>query len=431
MSLLEKRRRPIVRDVLGVGFIKLLAIPATLGVAVILARTLGPSDYGTYAFALSLTNVVALFLTGGLAQLVTREVAFALHDDARSLIKGVIYSATAWGLSTSATVTLGTWAVLGFIAPGIDGSFRVALLLGSLALPVLALSPVWSGTLRGYGLSARSQYPGLLLAPLTQLGAVALLQALGLLSVKTAMLTYIAANMVAAAVGLYLMHGTVSSSWRDTVAEYRIASWAKSSGSFTGIALITYLNSQVSVLLLGFASTTVEVAAFQIADRVAQLVILATAIIELVLAPHVAQTHKARTHDRLQGLFKTSRRAGGAFTLLFAFPLIYDGTRIVLLVFGDDYVKLAVQPLAIISFALAIRAFLGPTSTFLSMTGNERSTLAAQGLALLVNIILTLILAPRFGAEGAAWASAAGIITWSGLLALQAQGKLGINIFRL
>jgi O-antigen/teichoic acid export membrane protein len=89
---------------------------------------------------------------------------------------------------------------------------------------------------------------------------------------------------------------------------------------------------------------------------------------------------------------------------------------------------MAVHPLAIISAALVVRALLGPTTTFLSMTGNERSTLAAQALALVVNVILTLILAPRLGATGAALASAAGILLWSGLLALQTQRKLGVRV---
>lgn len=417
-----------MRDALGIGLVKLFAIPAALAVAIILARTLGPSDYGIYAFALSLTNLFALLLTGGLAQLVTREVAFALHGEERSLLKGVIGAATGWGLSSSALAVLITWIALTFFFPDIESKSRVVLLTGFLALPILALSPVWAGTLRGYGLGAKSQFPGLLLMPLTQLATVSGLLWFGWLTAQTAMLAFAFANGVVAVVGLFLMRRTISGALRNTAAQFRLASWAKSSVMFTGISLIMYVSTQVGVLLLGFVSSNANVGAYQIADRGAQLVILPTAIIELVLAPHIARHFKAGEEDRMRRLFRTSRLVGGSVTLLLALPMVFMGTPIIRLAFGVDYVGMAVHPLAIISAALVVRALLGPTTTFLSMTGNERSTLAAQALALVVNVILTLILAPRLGATGAALASAAGILLWSGLLALQTQRKLGVRV---
>ncbi len=409
----------------------MLAIPAALLVSIILARTLGPNDYGTYTFALSLINLFALMLTGGISQLVTREVAFALHEHDRGLIKGVILSSTAWGLMSSALAILVIWGALTFFGSSADSMMRVLLLTGSAALPILALAPVWAGTLRGHGLGAKSQFPGLLLMPLTQLVTVTVLISLDILVVRTAMIAFVLSNSVVALVGLYLMKKTVSDTLRSAVATYRLSRWSKSSAIFTGIALITYLNTQIGVLLLGLTSSKADVAAFQIADRAAQFVILTIAIIELVLAPHVARHHKARQHERLQGLFSISRRIGAAITFVVALPMIFYGATIIRLLFGEIYVETVVQPLAIISIALVVRALFGPTSTFLSMTGNERSTLAALGLALLVNVILTLILAPKMGATGAGWASAAGIVTWSLLLGHQTQRKLDIPILRI
>ncbi|QPZ90009.1 oligosaccharide flippase family protein [Thioclava electrotropha] len=428
MKLYEKLQVPILRDALGIGLVKLLAIPAALAVAIILARTLGPSDYGIYAFALSLTNLFALLLTGGLAQLVTREVAFALHGEERSLLKGVIEVATGWGLSSSVLAIFIAWITLTFFFPEIEETRRVVLLTGFLALPILALSPVWAGTLRGYGLGAKSQFPGLLLMPLTQLATVSVLLWVDWLTAQTAMLAFAFANGVVAVVGLSLMRRTISGALRNTVAQYRLATWAKSSVTFTGIAMIMYVSTQVGVLLLGFVSSSADVGAYQIADRGAQLVILPTAIIELVLAPHVARHFKAGEEDRMRRLFRISRLASGGMTLFLALPMVFMGAPIIRVAFGEDYVGMAVHPLAIISSALVVRALLGPTTTFLSMTGNERSTLAAQGLALVVNVILTLILAPRLGATGAAIASATGILLWSGLLGIQTWRKLGIRV---
>lgn len=431
LKLLNRLRTPIIRDVLGIGIIKLISIPATLAISIMLARNLGPEHFGTYAFVISLTSFATLTLTGGLSQLMTREVAFALQDDAKGVLKGLLLSATAWVLSTSLATVLCGWFVVQFAVTGNGQSLRAALLVALFALPIVAISPVWAGTLRGYGHGAKSQYPGLLLIPLAQLLVVTGLVTFGLLSVRTAIFAFILANVVAAAVGLYLMKKTVSNSLRNVVAEYKVSAWGKSCVIFTAIALMTFLQTQAGVLLLGFLSTTADVAAYQVADRGAQMVILAAAIIELVLAPHVAQAFKAGSQDQLRSIFLKARRAGGLVTLFVALPLIFAGYPIVQLTFGSSYVDIAVEPLAIIAAALSIRAFLGPTSTFLAMTNNERSVIAAQSFGLTLNIGLTLLLAPRLGAVGAAYAAALGIIAWSVILAFQTKKTLGIQVMKL
>lgn len=414
---------------LGIGIIKLVSMPATLAISIMLARNLGPEDFGTYAFVISLISFAALTLTGGLSQLITREVAFALQNDTKGVLKGLLLSATTWVLFSSLATVLCAWFVIKFAVTGNDQSLRTALLAALLALPIVAISPVWAGMLRGYGHGAKSQYPGLLLVPLSQLLAVAGLVTFGLLSVRTAMLAFILSNVSAAAVGLYLTKKTVSNSLRNIAAEYQFSAWAKSCVIFTGIALMNFLQTQAGVILLGFLASTADVAAYQIADRGAQMVILATAIIELVLAPHVARAFKAGSHDQLESIFLKARRVGGLVTLFVALPLIFAGTPIVQFAFGSAYVDLAVQPLAIISTALAIRAFLGPTTTFLAMANNERTALAAQSVGLILNIILIFLLVPSLGAVGAAWAAAAGIVACSAVLAIQTKTKLGIKVF--
>lgn len=431
MNILKKIRHPIVRDILGIGFIKVFAIPATLGIAIILARNLGPDDFGIYAFVLSLTSFTALTLTGGLSQLVTREVAFSLQNDAKGILKGLLRSATAWVLCSSAVTVLCAWAVLQFLDAGIGRELRAALFLALVALPIVAISPVWAGTLRGYGHGAKSQFPGLLLVPLVQLFAVAILVAFDALSLRTALLAFILANVIAAAVGLFLIRKVVARSLNCIAPEYAVSVWAKSCLIFTGIALVSFLQTQAGVLLLGIMSTTADVAAYQIADRGAQMVVLAAGIIDLVLAPHVARAFRAGSYDQLRSTFLKARRVGGGLTLAVALPLIFAGAPIVEFAFGNAYVDLAVQPLAIISAALAFRAFLGPTATFLAMSTHERSALVAQCVGLILNISLALLLVPSFGAMGAACAAAAGISVWSLLLAFQTKKFLGIQVLNL
>lgn len=413
---------------LGIGIIKLVSMPATLAISIMLARNLGPEDFGTYAFVISLISFAALTLTGGLSQLITREVAFALQNDAKGVLKGLLLSATTWVLFTSLATVLCAWFVINFAVTSNDQSLRTALLAALLALPIAAISPVWAGMLRGYGHGAKSQYPGLLLVPLSQLLAVAGLVTFGLLSVRTAILAFILANVIAASVGLYLTKKTVSNSLCNIAAEYQFSAWAKSCVIFTGIALMNFLQTQTGVILLGFLASTADVAAYQIADRGAQMVILATAIIELVLAPHVARAFKAGSHGQLRSIFLKARWVGGLVTLFAALPLIFAGAPILQLAFGSAYVDPVVQPLAIISIALVFRALIGPASVFMSMMGHEKTVLTAQAFGLFVNIAFSVLLIPGFGALGAAYATSSAIVVWSTLSAFYVHNKMKIRV---
>lgn len=427
MRKLKNFRSPILRDALGIGLIKFLAIPVTMVTAILLARTLGPNNFGVYAFVLSIVNLVALLLTGGISQLMTREVASALQENDLSIVKGVIISAIFWGVGSSVLTVLIVWSVLLFFKLDLHSTMLTVSLLGFLALPILCLSPIWAGTLRGYGQGAKSQIPGLLLAPIAQITSLLILFYLNVLNVVSVMFCFLFANLLSAVAGVFFVRSTIGLTFKNVVGQYQIGLWARSSAIFTGIALISYLNTQIGVILLGLGSTMADVGAFQIADRGAQLAILNMAIIELVLAPHIARYHRANDKEGLKRLFKVSRLICGVFTLALGMPLVLMGRPIVNMLFGEVYVDNAVQPLAIITIALMFRSLFGPTSTLLSMTGNEKTTLSAQVLAVTVNIILTLILSPFMGAVGAALGAAVGIIVWTLLLASQASKYLNLD----
>lgn len=424
-------RGPVLRDALGIGALKILAMPITLVLSIILARSLGPESYGIYAFVLSILGLVTLILSGGLAQLLTREVAVALQQGEPCVIKGITRASTIWVLLASGVVLAGGSLYLSLNGSiGSDSLSRV-LVTGFLALPILCLSPIWSGTLRGYGFGAKSQLPNLLLMPLVQLALVLVLHSLEAMNARTAMAAYLLANLVVTWVGLSFMRSARTTELILAKPVYQIKIWAQSSFIFTNIVFVTFLNTQVGVLLLGFLSTPTAVGSYQIAERGAQFVGLTSSIIELVLAPHVAKNHKARQKNELQKLYTQSRRYGVGVATVIALPLFFMGAPIVNFLFGEDYVEHTVSPLAILSLALLLRACLGPCSTFLTMTGNERSTLFAQGIALFIAILLNLILSPSMGSTGAAWAAAAGTLVWSSLMAWQVKRKLDINLMEL
>jgi O-antigen/teichoic acid export membrane protein len=74
---------------------------------------------------------------------------------------------------------------------------------------------------------------------------------------------------------------------------------------------------------------------------------------------------------------------------------------------------MAQTSLKILAVGQLFNVGLGPVGTLLVMMGRERDAIVAIGAGALANIALTLTLAPRWGAEGAAVAYSLGMIFWN------------------
>jgi O-antigen/teichoic acid export membrane protein len=61
------------------------------------------------------------------------------------------------------------------------------------------------------------------------------------------------------------------------------------------------------------------------------------------------------------------------------------------------------------------------------MTGHERFVMIATAISTTLNIVLNLVLIPRWNLVGAATATATSMILWNLLLVIGAHRSLGIN----
>lgn len=416
-----------VKDTVIIAAIRFASMPVTFAISVVLARSLEPAAYGTYAFALSMVGLISLALSGGFSQLVTREVAVSVEMDQPGRVISILRFVTKWVLGFSC---LGIALVYIAIASSstIASDPRAGMMaLAILSLPMISMTPVWAGALRGFGYNSQSQLPFLLIMPLLQIALLMAVVSLGRLTVQTAMWAYLAACLTTVAIGVSLMRRLVAPQLRSaTVAVHDIA-WGSSWLTFTTIVLGTYLNSQAGLLLLGLFADPSEAGHFQIAERGAQFVALSIAISEFALAPHVARAYKAGRVDDLRRIFRQTQLGCGAVAFVVAFPLIAFGRPIVSALYGDLYADGVAPVLGILAGAMFIRACLGPTTTFLIMSGHERKTLVCQTAATLISVVLIIALIPAYGATGAAVGVAAGIVFWSIMLAREASKVLRAN----
>ncbi|MFZ3032954.1 MAG: polysaccharide biosynthesis C-terminal domain-containing protein, partial [Parvibaculum sp.] len=170
-----------------------------------------------------------------------------------------------------------------------------------------------------------------------------------------------------------------------------------------------------------------EVGIYFAATRIVNLVTFIYFAVAALAVPKFSELHAKGNradlqdfvHNIIQWIFWPTL-AAALFILLFG--------KFALGFFGADFASGSAL-LAILIIGFLARASTGPIEYLLNMTGNQNATAAAYGAAAALNIILNLVLVPRFGLEGAAAATAISLVTASIWLFISVRLRLNITAF--
>ena len=365
----------LVRGVLGVGGLKLLSMPLTLGASVLLARGLGPEGYGQYVFVLSFITMLALPVGPGIGQLITREVAKYQYSEQWSFFRGVLRRSSQWVVLAATLFLVVVVSAASWNAKWEVNDRWTLLLIASLLVPLFGFNTVRSNTLQGLRHVVLAQLPDVLLRPAVHLLVAAMLLFSGLLNPATALGAQIVGTGVALLVGALFLQRKVPGQVRLSVPQYRTAEWGKAIMPFTLLAAVGTLNSQIGILFLGWLGRPEDVAALQIGMSGSALVVFALALINLVISPHIIKARQEGDKGKLQMLSRYSSRAALLGALPIGLPLIFFGDTIVHYLYGDEYINSAVLPLAILTAGQLFNVACGSVGQFLTMSGYEKDTL--------------------------------------------------------
>ena len=421
-------RAQLVRGAMGVGGLKLLSLPLTLAASILLARALGPEGYGQYVFVMAVIALLALPIGPGLGQLVTREVARYHHGEDWSLFRGLLRRAHQWVLLGSVVIISAVLIVAGHNAAWAVDDRWTLLFIASLMLPLLGLNALRSHTLRGLRHVFQAQLPELLARPAFHLLFAGVLLVGGALTPATALGSQIAATGLAFLLGAWLLSRCRPAQVEQADPDYRHGEWGRALLPFILLAAVSTLNAQIGILALGWLGTDEDVAALQVAQQGAMLVVLSLTIVNLVIGPHITRAHRDGDKARLQHLSRQSARAALAVALPIALTFILLGGPILHLVYGEAYAAMATWPLAILAMGQLVNVAFGSVGLLLVMSGHERESLKGQLAGLTVSSALSFAVIPLFGVVGAASAIAVGLLVFNMVLAVKVVQRLGIGV---
>jgi O-antigen/teichoic acid export membrane protein len=395
--------------------------------SVLLARLLGVSGYGVYAFVFAWLHLLAIPTALGMDKLMVREVAVFRARGAWGALHGFLR----WGnlAVLAASVGVATLAAgVGWVVLEPHDGLRLAFVLGLASLPLMTLTSLRQAAMRGFNHIVGGQWPELLLRPVLivalSLLAWLVLPRLGIpFNAVWAVGAALAATAVAFVVGALLLFRVLRDEAESAPPSAEPGRWLKRALPFMVISGMYVLNARTDVVMLGALADTDAVGLYTPATRGAELISFVLLAVNTALSPTLARLFAEGKRAQLEAATARSTRLITLATLPLAFAMVLLG-EIFLRLFGPEFVA-GYTAMVILSAGQLINAATGTVGTLLNMTGFERDTALAVGFSAALNVLLNALLIPRFGIDGAAAATALSTLTWNALLAAFVYRRLG------
>ena len=420
--------RTLVMATVGSAGVRIVGMALTFLVGVQLAHFLGPTGYGVYGTVMAVVTLLLVPAQLGLPQLIARAIPAAIVECDFAKVKGTLIWFTSVVLIASvAMVALGVIGV--FVASGENDPIPSGAYLWGLSLvPLIALSALAAGALRGFHRVVGAQYYEVLIRP-ALLACLLLLAGSysGGVSPGSALALQALSTLLALALCVWhVLSISMKGRAMHVVVAARPSGWLASALPMTGTELIRALEGQYPILMIGALASIVDVGVFRVALSAAGFFGLPATLINLVVMSYVATLHAEGDKVRLQRLATGSAVLMFMCTLALTVIIYIFGVELIAIIFGDAF-RSAWPVLIALGIAYSVNAFFGSAATILNMTGLERVVPVAYVSGLLVGLTLTLALLGPLGIVGAGVAAIASECVKGGILWFAAMRQLNVD----
>jgi O-antigen/teichoic acid export membrane protein len=396
---------------------------------IVAARLLGVSQFGIYSMATAWIYVLGLLAALGLNQTLLRFVPMYLAHEQWGHLRGIVRRANMWGGLAALAVSLSGILILmvgrtyGVIGSHLFLAFCIALA----TLPIVVLSSIRQAVLRGINKIAHALTPEFILRPSIFLfllvgGAYLVRQPI---DATTAFILSLTAGVASFAIGALWQNKYFPAPARFYKPIYQDREWILVSLPLLTIVGLNLISSRIDVIMLGMLSEVENVGIYSASSRIADVIVFGLASANAVVAPMIARLHSTGNHDELQKMVALTAKGIFLFTFPVAIVVLIFGKQI-LGIFGPDFSE-GYTVLVILVCGQLVNALSGPVGYLMSMTGHQAKAMKIVAFSAFLNLLLNMILIPKFGMTGAAIASAVSTATWNILMLRFVQMELAVN----
>jgi O-antigen/teichoic acid export membrane protein len=412
-----------------------LSLGLNFGAQVLIVRYLSKSDYGAFAYALSVASAAAVIVLLGLHKAVPRFLPiYRERADTRRMFGAIALAAvTVVGLGISVILLLhGLQSVL--LGRAVNDPRSLALLLTLIVLtPVEALDHLLQGLLATFAGARAVFFRRHVLGPGLRIAAVALVLAV---HGDVYLLAY--AYMAGGAIGVAAYVAILLRTWsrQGLLARLRSDGLELPTREIFGYSMplltsevMSVLKGSFVVVLLELLRNNTAVAEYRAILPVAKVNLVVFGSFSLLFIPVASSLFAKGDRESIHDLFwQTS-----TWIAVLSFPFLAATTTLAepltVLLFGARYASSA-DLLAVLAVGFYFNAALGANTATLRVFGRVRYLVVTDVLTGCAGVGMHLLLIPRFGAMGAAAAASATLILHNVLHHIGlSRGGTGVRLF--
>ncbi len=392
---------------------------------VIMARVLGPANFGVYTLFLKICNIAGLLARVGTNDVIVKHVGITSGVGDWSKLKGYIRTAfQIMSIGSIVTVILismirQSLATNLFALPCLYKVLIFSVLVIPLQNCLLLIREIFRGL---HDLKTASFLPAG--QQLIFLGLLVIIILLGMLNVQNIIIALSVGIFCTLLVALFRLRGRLLN-WHVKPERIKIPGLLQESVPMMVTRGSLLFMSSTDIYVLGIYASPAEVGIYGVVNALAAITVFSFDIVNQVIPAMIARYSAQKDFKTLSYVIRYASTLGVLFALPVLILVTCFGKFILTNIFGTQYAG-GIIALYIILAGRLFTSFSGSTGYLLQMTGFHIILTRISVFCGLLNLLLNIALVQQFGKEGAAGATTISLVLQSFIVLVMAYRKTGI-----
>jgi len=394
---------------------------------ILLARWMGGSDYGVYVYVWTWVLLLGSMMDFGISASAQKIIPEYRAKGEHALLRGFLSGSRWMTFAVSSLVSLALAGVVKTLSPWIEPNTVVPLYIGCLTLPAFVVANTQDGIARSHDWMRLGLMPQFIVRQSLIIGLTAGAFALGFnLGATVAMLASAAAVWLAMIGQMIVLNRRLAGHIEPGAKAYDFRGWLAVSLPILLVESFYLLLSYTDVLMLQQFRSSEEVGIYFAVVKTLALVSFIHYAMSATTAHRFAEYHALGDKARLSAYVMHSIQWTFWPSLAATIVLLALGKPLLWL-FGPHFV-IGYDIMFIAAVGLVVRSAIGPVERLLNMLGHQHICALAYALAFVMNVVLCVILVPRYGGHGAAAATSISLAFETVLLFWIVRQRLGLHV---
>jgi O-antigen/teichoic acid export membrane protein len=394
---------------------------------ILLARWMGGSDYGIYVYVWTWVLLLGSMMDFGISASAQKIIPEYRASGDHALLRGFLVGSRWMTFIVSSVVSLLLAGVVKALSPWLEPGEIVPLYIGCATLPAFVVANTQDGIARSHDWMRLGLMPQFIIRQSLIIGFTAGAFALGFnLGATVAMLASAAAVWIAMIGQMLVLNRRLAGHIEPGARAYDFRGWLAVSLPILMVEGFYLLLSYTDVLVLQQFRTSEEVGIYFAVVKTLALVSFIHYAMSATTAHRFAEYHALGDKARLSAYVAHAIK-WTFWPSLSATVVLLSLGKPLLWLFGPQFVA-GYDIMFVAAIGLVVRSAIGPVERLLNMLGHQHICALAYGLSFAMNVVLCIVLVPRFGGHGAAAATSISLVFETVLLFWIVRQRLGLHV---